>query len=400
METSCLMHPPKDPLVIIRKWQLEFFNNNPCDAALCSFFEYWHNIKIDMAKKASQLNDIAEMHGDARTQDESLIQYHTAAQLRSGIMNLYSERTIRVSLKRLEKKGVISIMKNPNPKFAFDKTKHFLFHPDVFDKFLQDYTIKRLKELKNLKNSKTPADEHKLPHRCGKTSTRCGKTSDGDTPHEPTPAVTSTHIKNGPEITTETTSITNINTTYCLSDESSNTAKTSDDNTSKTRGPEAGESVRPNSKSGCDNNIEDCNRNLSKKNKETVEWADKRCVFADFAMPDLLKEYRVQIANGGDKRKLNAIILVALEKLGVTTMSADGKPLWAVASKLRGVGDDKTIAILSAMYQKAQEGKLTNPNGYMHAAIRASPKQVVKEGKVPKITSEELEKRREEMGWA
>lgn len=289
----------------------------------------------------------------------------------------WSETTIKRTIHSLEKQGLLE-SGNFNEE-SFDKTKWYTINYEAIPELVLPVTY--------ASGQIDPIDEPKL--------------TSSQTPHEPTPAVAPTRVENGPETTsTETTSTTNINTTYCLSDESSNTAKTSDDNTSKTRGPEAGESVRPNSKSGCDNNIEDCNRNLSKKNKETVEWADKRCVFADFAMPDLLKEYRVQIANGGDKRKLNAIILVALEKLGITTTSAEGKPLWAVASKLRGVGDDKTIAILSAMYQKAQEGKLTNPNGYMHAAIRASPKQVVKEGKVPKITSEELEKRREEMGWA
>lgn len=38
METY-LAHPPKDPLVIIRQWQLEFCNGNHCAAAILSMFE-------------------------------------------------------------------------------------------------------------------------------------------------------------------------------------------------------------------------------------------------------------------------------------------------------------------------------------------------------------------------
>ena len=46
MRTSCITHPPKDPLIMIRQWQVALCEGNTTAAALLSFFEYWHNLLV------------------------------------------------------------------------------------------------------------------------------------------------------------------------------------------------------------------------------------------------------------------------------------------------------------------------------------------------------------------
>jgi hypothetical protein len=137
MRTSCINHPPNEPLIVIRPWQVELCEGNTTAAALLSYFEYWHNIKLEMQSRASKSNDIAEMHGDKRTQDETLLQFHTEEELISGIM-IAKRDTIRKALSYLNSCGFISIHANPNPKYAFDKTRYFLFHPDPINEWLNE----------------------------------------------------------------------------------------------------------------------------------------------------------------------------------------------------------------------------------------------------------------------
>ena len=140
MKSSCIEHPKREILLVIRQWQVEFCNGNACAAALLSYFEYWHNIKLDQRDKASQSNEVAARHGDQRTQDETLWQFHTEEDLELGIL-IYKRKTIRDAISyligfRFEGKPVIEVAKNPNPKYKFDRTKFFLFHPEVVSRWL------------------------------------------------------------------------------------------------------------------------------------------------------------------------------------------------------------------------------------------------------------------------
>jgi len=136
MKSSCISHPNSEPLIIIRKWQIEFCEGNQCAAALLSFFEYWHNIKLEQSHKAEQENTIQKLHGDPATQNESLIQFHTAEDLEAGVL-IFKRKAIADAINRLEKKGVILVMQNPNPRYKFDRTRHFLFKPEVIMEWLR-----------------------------------------------------------------------------------------------------------------------------------------------------------------------------------------------------------------------------------------------------------------------
>lgn len=135
MKASCVIHPDCEPMIIVRKWQLDFCNGNKSAAALLSFFEYWHNIKLEQSQKAKFQNSVANLHHDIGCQDESLYQFHTMYELEHGVL-LYSRDAINVGLKILVDKKVISIHKNPNPKYSFDRTRYFLFYPAIVNTWL------------------------------------------------------------------------------------------------------------------------------------------------------------------------------------------------------------------------------------------------------------------------
>lgn len=138
MKTTCINHPAQEKLIVIRGWQLKFCNGNTCEAALLSFFEYWHNIKREQSRKAKQANNIAIMHGDEEqaTQDETLLQFHTENEIEKSIM-IYGRTKISEAIKGLQQKNVIEVHKNPNPRYSFDKTKYFLFHPEVCNEWIK-----------------------------------------------------------------------------------------------------------------------------------------------------------------------------------------------------------------------------------------------------------------------
>jgi hypothetical protein len=68
MRNSCVSRPANRALTIIRSEDLEFTGNDHCAAALISYFEHWHNIRIAQSRKAKEENDVRELHGDSRNQ--------------------------------------------------------------------------------------------------------------------------------------------------------------------------------------------------------------------------------------------------------------------------------------------------------------------------------------------
>jgi hypothetical protein len=107
---GCIDHPQDDLFIEIHGWQVRFMDGDGVAAALLSFFERWHNLKLE--KESST----------------DLYQWHTEAELEQGIL-IASRGTIAKSLERLVKRGFVTIHRNPNPKYKFDKTRFFLFHP-------------------------------------------------------------------------------------------------------------------------------------------------------------------------------------------------------------------------------------------------------------------------------
>lgn len=127
--TSCIPHPAGDPIIVIRRWMVEACKGDACAAALLSFFEYWHNIKIEQIAQEAKNSD-----GPVTT---TPIQWHTEQELIDGIM-CWKRDKIRDSIALLESLGYVTTMKNPNPRYAFDRTRFFLFHPEALIQWLAD----------------------------------------------------------------------------------------------------------------------------------------------------------------------------------------------------------------------------------------------------------------------
>lgn len=141
MKTSCISHLSKEPIIIIRQSYNKICKNNVVSSALISFFEYWHNIKLEMQIKNKTANDVAEAHGDGRNHDETLYQFHNYTELSNGIMNIGGETKVRLSIKELQQLGIITLHRNPNPRYKFDNTIHYLFHPEVLQSLVDSLKI-------------------------------------------------------------------------------------------------------------------------------------------------------------------------------------------------------------------------------------------------------------------
>ena len=137
METN-LIKPEREKFRTFYASHIHFCEGNACAAGLLDTFDRFHSIKLQQQKSNRKYNDIAEQHGDTRTQDEQLFQSHTQEELANYLMGIFSVNTIRTGLKILIKKKVITIHRNPNPKYQFDKTAHYLFHPKVFNHWMKE----------------------------------------------------------------------------------------------------------------------------------------------------------------------------------------------------------------------------------------------------------------------
>src|SRR5574343_353951 len=147
MRTSCIQHPADDYFLIIRQWQLRATGNNYCAAGLLSFFENWHNNRIRSAQKAREANAIAQQHGEQGYENESLTQWHNAKALEDGLLGLYSADSIAEGIKILVGLGFLRVFSNPNPRFKFDRTKHFSFYPEAVNQWLSENPAYRTPEI-------------------------------------------------------------------------------------------------------------------------------------------------------------------------------------------------------------------------------------------------------------
>ena len=136
MKSTCIQHPTNEPLLIIRQWQLDFCEGNHCAAALLSFFEYWHNLRLEINQRVKPAN-----------RDEGLLQFHSDEQLQAGLLNLYGTMKIRESRRLLIAKGALTEHSNPKPRYAFDRTLYYRFHPEAVNVWLK---VRYERDIKNL----------------------------------------------------------------------------------------------------------------------------------------------------------------------------------------------------------------------------------------------------------
>ena len=134
-QTSCIRHPANARFLKIYQWQLDFCDGNACAAALMSYFEFCHNGKLQQLQQSKTLNDALEKTPQGRTQVETLLQWHTTADLEKAVL-FYKRDKISQGVKFLASKGVIELHSNPDPRLWFDRTQHYLFIPETVNTWI------------------------------------------------------------------------------------------------------------------------------------------------------------------------------------------------------------------------------------------------------------------------
>lgn len=114
--------------ITIRASYVKICNGNVTAAALISFFENWHNYKLQVIREWKKEGS----HGSA----PNTWQHHTGKDLEKGIFGLGRRHSIDQAKQQLSSMGVITIGRNPNYKFAFDATLHYQFQPDIVNNLL------------------------------------------------------------------------------------------------------------------------------------------------------------------------------------------------------------------------------------------------------------------------
>jgi hypothetical protein len=175
MKSSCIAHPEREPLVIIRKWQVEFCDGNQCAAAVMAYFEYWHNWKLDSDEYNKKSNDVSELHGDTRSLAEDIYQFHSMQEISDGILNLYGVKAIAEAIKLLELKKVIKTQGNPNPRYFYDKKKYLNFYPEVCNEWIKNHYKSRLGKNAECTQQKSVFDSLKTPNALGKNAALLGE---------------------------------------------------------------------------------------------------------------------------------------------------------------------------------------------------------------------------------
>lgn len=138
MKSSCIRQPQNNRYIQVCEWQVEFCQGNHCAAFVLSHFIAWHNWKLNHDEYYQRVNNIAELHGDGRPHDQNAYLFFSMDEISEGILGTFGKNTINNALQVLEMLGAISIHKNPNPRYHFDKTKYFMFYPEVCNEWIEN----------------------------------------------------------------------------------------------------------------------------------------------------------------------------------------------------------------------------------------------------------------------
>jgi hypothetical protein len=125
-----------DTFLMIRTSYVAICNGNHVAAALIHIFEQWHIAKL----KQREQDRKARPHNSGSVGvvlSEGLYQWHTTDELVHQLMGLAKKDTILTARRQLVSMGIISEHRNPNPKYGFDKTTYYIFHPEVVNSALE-----------------------------------------------------------------------------------------------------------------------------------------------------------------------------------------------------------------------------------------------------------------------
>jgi hypothetical protein len=133
MRSSCIQHPEREPLAILRKSYIDLCRGNRCAAMLLSDFEYWHNYRLDRVDQ-----EIARARdNDEYKPDLSLWVYKSAPDLIEDLLGEYGRNSILVAVELLLELGFV--ITRSDPKDSFSRTRFFQFVPDAVNEALRGW---------------------------------------------------------------------------------------------------------------------------------------------------------------------------------------------------------------------------------------------------------------------
>jgi hypothetical protein len=136
-------------------------DDDDCSGQILSLFEFWTICRMEDIKRVRSYNEQSKKSRGHQMVEPDLWLYETISDINKGLINGYSDKQIRTSLKKLENKGFISARPTAN---KFDKTKEFLFCTEIIQKALDEWWIsKNAETLTESDAVKLPLDTVELP---------------------------------------------------------------------------------------------------------------------------------------------------------------------------------------------------------------------------------------------
>lgn len=124
LKSSCIQHPDREPLVILRQSYIELCGGDRCAAMLLANFEYWHNVKLDQSEQ-----EIAKARDNPDYKpDLSLWFYKSSADLEQDLLGCYARKAILKAVTWLIERGYVEW--KSDPKNVMSRTRFFQFKPD------------------------------------------------------------------------------------------------------------------------------------------------------------------------------------------------------------------------------------------------------------------------------
>lgn len=139
IKTSCLSHPPRARLVMIREEFLAITDGHHCAAALLAVLEYWTNWKLDHI--ARQVEDFHELGKDTGLIEREPWIYKNNQSFQDDLMGLFGRNKVLDGLAKLIDVGFVKRRKNPG--MGWDRTYQYMLDTEKVQQAIDE--LKRFK---------------------------------------------------------------------------------------------------------------------------------------------------------------------------------------------------------------------------------------------------------------
>lgn len=134
---SSVQAPDRNRFLKVHQWQSDFCGGDFCATMLLAHFQSWHDWKLNHDEYYAKANNIAENHGDGRPHCENALLFFSTEDLSDAIFGAYGRHAINKAIDLLVDLKAISIHKNPNVRYHFDRTRYFRFHVEILKQWIR-----------------------------------------------------------------------------------------------------------------------------------------------------------------------------------------------------------------------------------------------------------------------